>query len=448
MDNWELYRQASTYINQGMIRTGEMLAAEHSRQRWMEAMLPDLGHPQRAFGAIHVAGTSGKGSVATMIAHILRAHGLRTGLHVSPYLQLATEKLWVDGLYASAEQFAGLVDWVRPVAEAWRRPDVPLHGMASVALCLDHFRRQQVELAVVEAGVGGRHDLTNVLDTRVAVITALGLDHLKTLGPDLASIAWHKAGIIQSGCRAVVLQGPAVQAATEQAQAVGADLRVLSRADFHGVEDREHRMWLDFRGRRIQLHRVALGMGGAFQAENAALALAAVEQLELELNPHALRLGLGQAQIPGRLERIQRPGCDVLLDGAHNPDKLQAMLSGVVSLRGDRPLHVVYGALGARSPDDPLRRLAALAASMIVTQPTVYQKPPRPAEEIAEVVRDVAPAAIEIEPDPVQALQLGIQHASRDGGLVLVTGSLYLCGEARELFYPARDVLRRRSSWW
>lgn len=450
MDHWHRYCEAAGYINQGLIRTGAPRISHLTRRQWMESLLPELGHPQRAFAAIHVAGTSGKGSVATIIAHVLHAAGVHTGLHVSPYLQVATEKLWVDGLYASAADFTDLVRWIRPLAEARRAPEVPLHGMASVALCLEHFRRQRVELGVIEAGVGGRNDLTNVLDTRVAVITALGLDHLKTLGPDLRSIAWHKAGIIRRGCRAVVLDGPAVLAAREQSLAVGARLRVLDRADFSGRCDEQGRTLLDYRGRQLRLENLPLGMMGPFQAENAALALAALEELELDpaLDPEAVRIGLGRARLPGRLELIEQPGCLVVLDGAHNPDKLTAMLGGLQILRPRRRrLHLVYGALGSRSPDDELRRLAMMSDSMVITEPSVYQKTPRPAAELLQAVHDVGPADITVELHAPTAVAHALQRAD-DDDLVLVTGSLYLCGEARELFFPARRVVEQRVSWW
>jgi dihydrofolate synthase/folylpolyglutamate synthase len=449
MDAFQRYEAACRYINEGLIRTGDAPGSDRTRREWMESFLPDLDHPERSFEAIHVAGTSGKGSVATMVAEILHAAGIRAALHVSPYLQVATEKLWAEGRYASAEEFSGLVDWIRPRAEARRGEEVPMHGMASVGLALEFFRRRAVALGVMEAGVGGRSDLTNVMRTRVAVVSALGLDHVKTLGPELRDIAWHKAGVIRAGCVAVVLPScpEIVDAARGQAREVGAELRLLARDRFGGRVDDRGRTRLTYRGERLALDDVPLGMRGLFQAENAALAVAAVEAAGHGVDPDAVTEGLARARLPGRLELIppsERNPCPVLLDGAHNPDKLGAMLSGLLTLRRRR-LHVVYGAIGSRSPDRELRRLAGLADTLVVTEPAVYQKTARPAEEILQVVRGETRALV--ERNALDAVAEALGQAEPDD-LVAVTGSLYLCGEARERFYPAREVVERRCSWW
>lgn len=146
------YDRANHYIDHGLIRLdAETSDPQRTRRDWMLWFLPHIGQPQHGIPAIHVTGTSGKGSVAMMIAEILRAHGLRVGLHVSPYLQVATEKLWVDGRYASVDEYEALVAWIRPICERLRGPEVPLHGLASVALCLEYFRRQAVDVIVMEA---------------------------------------------------------------------------------------------------------------------------------------------------------------------------------------------------------------------------------------------------------------------------------------------------------
>jgi dihydrofolate synthase/folylpolyglutamate synthase len=322
--------------------------------------------------------------------------------------------------------------------------------MASVGIFLEHFRRCGVQLGVVEAGVGGRSDLTNVLDTRVAVITAVGLDHVKTLGPTLESIAWHKAGIIKPRCRVVVLDGPAVPAAREQARAAGVPLRVIEPADFDSTTDRSGRVLFGFRGERLSLRQVPLAMPGRFQAENAALAVAAVEELgeQVSITEEVARAGLERARLPGRLELVPpsaRTPCPVLLDGAHNPDKLAAMLA---TLRGlsYRRLHLVYGSLGSRTPDSELRQLASISATFVVSEPRVYQKSPRPAEEVSQAIAGEC-QVIDLEPRPPDAVARALEHADPDD-LVVVTGSLYLCGDVRERWYPAAEVLVKRSSWF
>ena len=453
MDDLELYKRANHYINEGLIRTSWPEEPQpRKRREWMEWFLPRLDHPQRVWEAIHVAGTSGKGSVAVMVAEILRAAGVRAGLHVSPYLQVSTEKLWVDGRYASAREYDDLVQWITPACEACRGPHVPLHGMASVGLCLEHFRRQGVELGVMETGVGGRSDLTNVLRTRVAVITSVGLDHIKTLGPELADIAWHKAGIIKAGCRAVVLHGPGAVAARRQAAEVGAPLRVLEPGEYSGSADENGTQRLTFRGRRYSLDGVPLAMAGAFQAENAALAVAAIEELGEQahaISEQHVRQGLANARMPGRVERLAAGPlnlCPVVLDGAHNPDKLAALLSVLPDLP-HRRLHVVYGSLGHRTPDEALTRLAGAATTLVLSQPNVYAKSPRPVAEIAAAVAGHGGAEVIQQPDPLAAVEQALDHAGPDD-LVVVTGSLYLCGEIRGRWYPEQQVLERRQSWF
>ncbi len=460
MTEWEKYAAASWYLDEGLIRRDpppeDQQRPARKRREWMEWFLPHLDQPQRAYPAVQVAGTSGKGSVAVMVAEILRAAGVRAGLHVTPYLQLNTEKLWVDGLYASAQQFHDLIEWIRPAAEACRGPFVPMHGLASVGICLEHFRREAVEVAVMETGVGGRNDITNVMQTRVALINHVGFDHLKTLGPTLDDIAWHKAGVIKPGSRGVVLDGTAKFAAARQARDVGAPLRVLGRECFSAEPGSggDGRVLFSFRGRRLRLERVPLRMVGRFQADNAALAVACVEELDPageRVDERAVAVGLSRARLPGRMEWVEPGGhgstrCRVLIDGAHNPDKLAAMLHSLEGL-GERRLHVVFGGLGHRRPDAALLRLGQRAETLVLTEPQVYAKAPRPAGEAADAVRGRVPARVVAEPDPEAALDLALDAAGPDD-LVLVTGSLYLCGQLRARFYPDERVLAERKSWW
>lgn len=452
------YRAANAYINEGLIRCDADAvvpsASGRTRRDWMRAFLPQIDHPEQAFEAIHVAGTSGKGSVCTMIAAILQAAGVRTGLHVSPYLQVATEKLWVDGVLASADQYAALVDDLRPAAEAFRGPEVPMHGIASVALCLEHFRRERVELGVIEVGVGGRNDLTHVLRTRVAVITNVGLDHEKTLGPTLADIAGHKAGIIEGASCAVVhapnesdagllaCRAEAARSSTPLREIrPGRDYRTLAPSDDGHVR-------LDFYGHRLNLEAVELAMLGPFQAANAAMAIAACEQADPEgtqVDEAAVREGLACARLPGRLEYVQSEGgVGVLLDGAHNPDKLAALVAALKA-RGEKRLHLVFGGLASKAPGAALPELIARATSVTFTEPRVYAKTARSADELwHELGRDHARAAA--LPHCPEAVAHALAQAAA-GDLVLVTGSIYLVGEARGRWFAEDDVLLGRSSW-
>ncbi|PIE19587.1 MAG: hypothetical protein CSA65_01590 [Proteobacteria bacterium] len=456
---WSRYEAANHYINEDLIRRDTPPPSskrEKTRREWMLGFLPRLGDPQRAFGAVHVAGTSGKGSVCAMVAEILRAAGVRTGLHISPYLQVATEKLWIDGLLASVEHYEALIEWLRPHAEACRGPEVPMHGMGSVALFLEHFRREAVELGVVEVGVGGGSDLTNVLDTRVAAITNVGADHLETLGPTLNDVARHKAGVIKPSCRAVVHASHdgelALLAARRRAAEVGAPLREVRPERDYGLlppaPNGQTRLW--FRSDRLHIDTLTLACGGDVQAQNAALAIAACEEADSagRVDAEAVCLGLSRARLAARLERFA-PGpknhCEVVLDGAHNPDKLTALLGSLGSLGASRRLHLVFGGLASKRPGPAVTELVRRASTVTFTEPAVYAKAPRPATELlAELAIDHAHASA--EPDCAAAVDRALSAAEAED-LVLVTGSIYLVGQARGRWHPPVTVLRRRSSW-
>lgn len=461
----ERYRSANTYVNEGLIRPGPgpHASAGPGPREWLrQHLLPALGHPERAFRAIHVTGTAGKGSVATMIAHVLHAAGYRTGLHASPYLQVATEKLWVDGRYASADAYADLVDALRPVAESLRAPEVPLHTMFSVALFLEHFRRAQLDVGVVEVGVGGRFDLTNVLQTEVAVLTNVGLDHLETLGPTIDAIAWHKAGVIHGGCRAVVFadreDDPLWCAAQREAAQVGATLRRVRSSELRYRQAADGTARVVLLGSRCGELELSLAMSGPAQARNAALAVAACEALDprgARLSPSAIALGLARACLPARGEWIgdvarRRAGTRprVLLDGAHNADKLdalRALLQEPVAA-GRARLHLLLGALQGKRVDEAMARLAAEADRVTVTEPRVYGKPALPAEALAARLQRPTPGALAIEKDAHAALDAILAQADADD-LIVITGSLYLAGSLRERWYPAAEVLAARTSW-
>ena len=442
------YRRANEYLDAGLIRRDShaVLHSRRPRREWMLEFLPRLGHPQRSFDAVHVAGTSGKGSVCVMVAEILRAAGVSTGLHVTPYLQAATEKLWCDGRYASPEEFCELIEWIRPHAQACRGPQVPMHGMASVAIALEYFRRKQVEVGVVEVGVGGRDDLTNVLCTRVAVVGSVGMDHVKTLGPTLEDIAAHKVGIIVPGCRALVLAGPALPAARRQCREAGVELAVLSPSEYHGCESAGVQC-LSYRSAQYCLADVPLAMPGLFQAQNAALAIRAIELLDRDIPLDAVRQGLQKARLPGRLEVVpprKEDPCRVMLDGAHNADKLAACLSALET-SDYKDLHVVFGATHHQGLEKAVAELAARASTLIATEPRVFGKAAVPTGDIIRLAEG-AGCRLESEAKPESALERALARA-KSADLILATGSLYLVGNLRRRWYPDEQVLLRRQSW-
>lgn len=421
----ELYRQYKTaedYINAGLIRTWvPEERIQRTRREWMLRFLDDLGHPEQAFPAVHIAGTSGKSSTSVLLAEVLRAAGYKVGLHITPYLQVATEKLWYDGRYASGAEFIDLIEWIKPICERRRSPEVPLHGLASVGICLEYFRRKKVDIAVIETGVGGRNDITNVLKTCLAMITPLGLDHTKTLGETIESIAWHKAGILQPEKPTVVFQGPGADVIQAEADRIGAQI-----------------FWVN---PKEKMPTFTSPMAGKFQQLNVMMTAAAATVLnrhEWRIDRAALQKGVEQARIPGRLEILQEHP-QVIIDGAHNHQKLQNLWREFSS----REPILVFGMLQSKLKPNILELLQSKKNRLIFTLPNVYGKE---AFDPRELLSWFDTGRAVFEPVPEKALQLALDTA-QTADTVLVAGSLYLAGNIREQYFPAREILCGRTSW-
>lgn len=416
------YEAACRRLDEGLIRpelTG--VEPERSPRKWaarmeeLRSFFAACGDPQRAYPAVHVTGTSGKGSVSTFVAEALRAAGYRVGLHVSPFLQSQTEKIWVDGALIGPEELADLVDWVWPIAAPRKTLDNPasIHGMASVAIAYEAFRRAEVEVAVIEAGCGGRFDLTNALDKVVATITTVGLDHVQTLGPGLADIAWHKAGIMEPGRPAVTgATGEALEVIRREARALGVELREVPAES------------------------------GPFWEANARVATATLEALRgaFEVGPEHVARAREAARLPARRELVPEAGRTVIVDGAHNPDKMGALAATL-----PEGCVVVMGCLAAKSHTGIVEALRPKARAVVATEPRVYGKPATPAADLAATCR-AAGLEAHAEPDPDAAVDRGLALAS-PAETVVLTGSLYLVGQLRDRWYPTEQVVLQRTCW-
>lgn len=424
MSLFERYLNAERALNEGLIRLNRSLEQDryplsdpHKKMATMRAFLKELGEPQRGIPTLHIAGTSGKGSTAAAAAGALIAAGFRVGLHVSPYLQVAVEKNWINTKLVGADDFADAVDFVMPVARRYLRPDTPgsVHGMASVAVSLELFRRAKVDVMVFEAGCGGRFDLSSVVETRVAAITNVGLDHVRTLGPGIEQIAWHKAGIARPGAPLITgASGVALDVIREEADRTGALLEIVEQDE------------------------------DVFSHNKKIAALAARRTAELlGRDIGETPTGLSTISLPGRSERM--PGSPtVILDGAHNPDKLAAAVKAALSQAGAGPKICVFGLLGAKAGAALADAFAGRFDRIIVTEPSVYGKSSSPAENTAEMLASVG-CPMEIIKDPHQALSRAVGKAGLSG-TVFVTGSFYLAGNLRDRFYPREQVVLQRTS--
>jgi dihydrofolate synthase / folylpolyglutamate synthase len=425
---------------------------ERHRRRFlrMRSFLEQLGNPERRFAALHVAGTSGKGSTCAILAAMGQAAGWRTGLHVSPYLQTPLEKLVINGRLMNVGRFVALVDRFRAEVARFNAgsPNGPLrYGEIWVALTFAAYAAERVELGVVEVGSGGRWDYTNVIQPAVAVINRIGFDHVRTLGPTIADIAAHKAGIIKQSVPVVVAeQMPEALAVVEaEARALAAPMRLASRDFCWQIQATSPTGSLfRYRDAEVDWNDLFVPLLGEHQVANAALAIAGIRCLRrgAPVTETAVRRGLAAVTFAGRLERMQYAP-EVLLDGAHNAQKAEALAATLRQLRQGRPLVLVLGILASHVPEGIVEVLAPLADAIVCTAPRVIGKAARPPEELAALCR-VHCATVETQPGPVSATRRAIAIAGRDG-LVCVTGSLYLVGAARVRWHSEAEVLR--SAW-
>nr|WP_221376589.1 folylpolyglutamate synthase/dihydrofolate synthase family protein [Actinoplanes polyasparticus] len=406
-----------------------------------------LGSPQRAYPAIHLTGTNGKTSTARMIDALLRAHGLHTGRYTSPHLETVRERISLDGQPISEEGLATTYDEVAPLAELIdaRNAEPLTYFDMTTAMAYAAFADAPVDIAVVEVGLGGEEDATNVIEAGVAVMTPIGLDHTEWLGDTIEDIAWAKAGIIHKGATVIsALQTEeAMRPILERCAEMGATL-AREGSEF-GVVERTQAVGgqvLRLQGLGGVYDEVFLPLFGAHQAQNAALALAAVEaflgagtnrQLDIEL----VREGFADVDSPGRLERV-RSAPAILLDGAHNPHGMAATVAALEEEFAFRHLVAVVAVLGDKDVSGLLDLLEPVAARIVVTQ----NSSPRsmPVEELAQLATDIfgedRVTVTHNMPDAIEeAVVIAEEDASGElsGVGVIITGSVVTVADARKL---------------
>lgn len=400
------------------------------------------GNPERQVKSVHITGTSGKGSVSNMIAALLRGMGLATALHTSPYLQMPTEKLIFNDQEISYQGFADLVWRFKEIHDAWGADGNPGNRLryteAWNALTFLWLANQQPDWGVIEAGMGGRLDPTNLLPSRLAVITNVAYDHVKSLGPKLTDIAHHKAGIIKSYRPAItgVQNRELLSVIEEEASEKGATLYRLGK-EFSYTIDAPQVITVQTPFNRYE--KVPIGPVGRFQWENAALAITAADTLiakegvrgPLNLDP------LAELSIPGRMEVVDRNPL-TLLDGAHNPHKMRAMITSLREIYPSKKITAIVGGIVNKEISGILKELVPYIDVLIGTAPNVPGKPAVPPGEIAATVGQLPTSKISsifANDNVTQAVERARSLASKED-LILITGSLYLVGEAREIWYP------------
>lgn len=409
-----------------------------------------LGNPQHTYPTIHVGGTSGKGSTATMAATILAQAGYKTGLHLSPHLQILNERHQINNQVASTTRLVQIFNDIKPAIEQVRAKNpfgAPSYFEAMVALAFCLFQQEAVDIAVIEVGLGGSIDATNVINSEVAVLTNVGFDHTAILGDTLEKIISDKAGIIKANRRVIsgVRQPGPRQIVAERSQAKNAILWQHGQ-DFDYQIHGDDCFTLSLPSRSYK--KLKLGMKGGFQIANAACAVAAVEALPgFDVLETAVRQGLELARIPGRMEVMQQNPL-VILDGAHNPEKMKAAQEIINTDYADKERIVVLSLKSDKVAEDVLPFALKGVKTLILTEFLVkgLWEPMSP-QTLAGLSKDLHPnLEIQIVPDPLEAIQLALSLAAPDD-LVWVTGSLYLVGDIREYWYPTPRLLKEAEKY-
>jgi dihydrofolate synthase / folylpolyglutamate synthase len=406
----------------------------------MRAFLRELGDPHMAYPTIHIGGTSGKGSTSTMIASVLQAGGKRTGLHTKPHLRSMTERARIDGIPIGPDRFAATLNAMMPAIERTTAEyGRPTYYETLLALTFAYFAEERVDVAVIEVGIGGRLDGTNVIVPEVAAITSIGYDHTDVLGTTIESIALEKAGIAKTGVSLVVADVPAVaQAVIERyAAEVGAPvIRVRDvvrvEVEHDGEEPYVQALSVLTRAGRYSLRIPALGI---FQRVNAATAITVLEQLGGELRPdrEAIVRGFAQLAIRGRMELIGGHPA-VLFDIAHNVEKAESLVASLRERFGDRRIHYVVAIGESKDARRILQTLASLRSTFTFTSFDAAGRRAILPQRLATIAESFGGWGRAIG-DPIEALTVARRTAAPED-VVVVTGSTFVVAVLLEWYTP------------
>jgi len=389
----------------------------------LTALLSLLGDPHKKVKMLHVAGTNGKGSVCTYLQSVLSAQGYKTGAYTSPYLQYYNERVSVDGVPVSDDDLGAVVSQVKAAVDHMEANGLgnPTEFEVGTAVAFAHFARAKCDYAVIEVGIGGRHDVTNIITPEVAVIVSIGLDHVKILGDTPEQIAYEKAGIAKPGVPLVVYpQTGAVQAVIDYcAMAADAPVVRVMPGKIHVNEQTRFgaKFVSDDFAREITIHLP--GDHQVFNAATALYALIALREKGTALSDDAIVRGFDAARWHGRLEWVRE---NVLIDGAHNEQGARALADYMEKYLSGANIALVCGVLRDKAFSDIAAHFARFAKSACVIAPDSYRA--MEAGEFADVLREKG-VAVTPYPDFASA------YAAAQGDFIVIAGSLYLAGEAR-----------------
>ncbi|PMP72447.1 MAG: bifunctional folylpolyglutamate synthase/dihydrofolate synthase [Thermodesulfovibrio aggregans] len=416
----ELYRKRTNGIKFGLER--------------VFSVLEKLGNPHQSFKSIHIAGTNGKGSVSKIIYTLLRTHGLNTGLFTSPHLTRFTERIIVNDREISEDEVVRLIEKIKPFAE-----ELTFFEYVTIMAFL-YFKEKNIEYAVLETGMGGRLDATNVVTPVISVITSIGLDHQDFLGADISSIAREKAGIIKKGVPVVTSkQNPyAEQEIYKKASELGCSVFTYGKefsAELKSIDLDGISFVFQASGFKIQPLALFLPLTGLHQLENASVGLKAFMSVYPQWNENFIKEGLKNVRLQGRLEVVSKQPL-IIFDIAHNPPAAEALVKSLKALTDERPV-IVFGMMRDKDVSGFIDCFKTYAHKIIFTVPH-YER----AITYEELNQNCTSMIDFFVPNPTEAFKKGLSICKNNHKFLLCTGSTYLIGELKE--YLGEKTLHRR----
>jgi len=434
------YSQAEEYLN-SFINYEQIPGISYVQPGYslkhVEELLNRMGNPQLAAMTIHIAGTKGKGSISAMIAQVLSSSGYKTGLYTSPHFHTLRERISIDGSLISEAEFAAAMAEIKPFIESMRK-DTAFRQLtyfeALTALAFAYFKKKQVDFQVLEVGLGGRLDATNVARPIICIITPISLDHTQILGNSLEEIAREKAGIIKPGCWVVLSPQP------EEAASVISDIcrekkakvvQVGKDITWHKIGGDLSPQSLVIEGRRNN-YQVSIPLSGDFQLENAASAVAALEVLGsagFAISTADIARGLARVKWPGRFHILQEYPT-VLVDGAHNVASIKRLVDNIKGYFAHKRIFLVFGTSCDKDIPGIINELVPLSPQVIVTRAAHSRAAP-----LSTLVAEFSKQGIELEirETVTEAISRALSLADRTD-LICVTGSLFVVAEALDYF--------------
>lgn len=419
-DTFENAAQAVEWIN-GLRYAGEKNGLANTR-----ALLERMGNPEKKLRMVHVAGTNGKGSTCAMLERMLRGCGLKTGLYTSPYLMRFPERMRVNGVPIDDDSLVRITSRVREETEKLLLTGVkPTTFELGTAIVLTYFAEQQVDIAVIEVGLGGRLDSTNVIEPEACLIAPIGMDHTKVLGDTLVQIAGEKAGIIKEGVPVAVApqqNDEIMQVFRDKAAGMHAQMLEVRRSEIDVIKSDARGAEFIFRGQRAHIN-----LAGDHQIENACLALSGIELLRnrgYDLPEDRCIEALDRAIWPGRLEWLSD---QLLIDGAHNPHGAKALYAYVKKHLSDRKIVPVIGMMKDKDVESCVSLYADLSKEAVATQ--IDYPRAMPCDELRDLL--IVHGVHAVSEGTVASALSRAQEIAGDDGIVLVCGSLYVVGEVR-----------------